>query len=75
MAHEAMCSWCMRGAFEAAVLIEGRGCYICDECAELCVEIAQEKQSGRAAPRPNTSGMPASVQEALARLKEVKMSG
>lgn len=75
MAHEAACSWCMRGVLEVAVLFEGRGCYICDECAELCVEIAREKKSGRKPSEPHTHGMPTSIQEALALLKDAGTRG
>ena len=63
---EACCSWCFKSASEVQVLIEGRGCYICDECAELCTEIAREKKEGGSASRGRIpEGMPVSVQEAL----------
>ena len=40
---EVHCSWCWKKASEVAVLIEGHGgAHICDECARLCVEMAEQ---------------------------------
>lgn len=36
------CGWCEKSAREVELLIEGNGCFICDECAELCVKIVQD---------------------------------
>jgi ClpX C4-type zinc finger len=67
------CSWCWKGAGEVAVLIEGqRGAYICDECAELCAEIAHDKKAGRAIGATRVErGIPKVVAEALARLENL----
>jgi dissimilatory sulfite reductase (desulfoviridin) alpha/beta subunit len=46
---EACCSWCTKGASEVEVMIEGRGCYICDECVDLCVEIVRKEKDRRRA--------------------------
>jgi ATP-dependent Clp protease ATP-binding subunit ClpX len=70
---KAQCSWCWKGAAEVAVLIEGQvGVYICDECAELCAEIARKKKAGLPiADGPLQTGMPPRVEEALERLGKV----
>jgi ATP-dependent protease Clp ATPase subunit len=67
---DARCSWCDKTGAEVAVLMQGTGgAYICDECAELCAEVARNKKAGRV---PQImSGVPASIQEALRRLREL----
>jgi hypothetical protein len=43
---EPVCSFCYKKEKEAFTLIAGLGGYICDECAEICNEIVQEKKKG-----------------------------
>jgi hypothetical protein len=66
------CWWCDKSGAEAAMLIQGiRGAFICDECAELCVEIARRKKEGRPLiDEAQTPGLPESVKIALVRLEE-----
>jgi ATP-dependent protease Clp ATPase subunit len=69
---EARCSWCRKEPAEVAILIEGQGgAYICDECAELCVQIAREKKPGLSRAAPARGEMPPSVEKALARLRKL----
>jgi hypothetical protein len=46
---DTQCAWCEKSAREVELLIEGKGCCICDECAELCAKIVREERSKRRA--------------------------
>jgi len=43
------CAWCEKSVHEVEHLFEGKGCYICDACAELCAKIAKEERRKRQA--------------------------
>jgi ATP-dependent protease Clp ATPase subunit len=64
------CGWCRKGRFQVALLFQGTdAAYICDECAELCAEVArQQKAAVRSSDRPMPRGMPSELEEALLRL-------
>ena len=38
------CSFCGKSQKQVIKLIAGPGVYICDECIDLCVEIAEEER-------------------------------
>lgn len=44
--NKRVCSFCDKNEKEVLTLIAGPGVYICDECAEICNEIVQEKKTG-----------------------------
>jgi hypothetical protein len=64
--------WCRKGRFEVALLFQGTGAaYICDECAELCAEVARQKKAGvRSSDTPMPRGMPSELEEAMQRLEK-----
>lgn len=51
--NEVRCSFCGKPQSQAKRLISGNGVYICDECAELCMDIiADEDSLHRGRPQP-----------------------
>ena len=67
---EARCSFCDKGVADVAVLIQGTaGAYICDECAELCIEVVRDKKAGRSQRAAPARGIPPEIQNALHRLR------
>lgn len=52
------CSFCGKAHYEVEQLIAGPGCFICDECVELCIDIvlkARAKAEVRRYPNGNVS--------------------
>ena len=69
---QVFCWWCDKKRSEVAVLFQGiQGAYICDECAELCVDVARRKKEGRPLfDEAQRRGLPESIKTALVRLEE-----
>ena len=52
------CSFCNKDQRDVKTLIAGPNVYICDECADICVDIAAEKFSKEQQKEPDTPAAP-----------------